>query len=153
MPRLWQRYPDVCLSLVGTNPTDRVRQLAGERVEVTGYVSDEELARRYAEARLAVVPLRYGAGVKNKVVEALQNGVPLVTTTVGAQGLPGVADVAVVSDQADEIAAGIERLLRDDALWREYSRGGAALARSRFSRQSLQDQLVACLDPENKEMK
>ena len=153
MPRLWQRYPDVRLSLVGANPTDRVRQLAGERVEVTGYVSDEELARRYAEARLAVVPLRYGAGVKNKVVEALQNGVPLVTTSVGAQGLPGVADVAVVSDEADEIAAGIERLLRDDALWREYSRGGAALARSRFSRQSLQDQLVACLDPENKEMK
>ncbi|UWX04295.1 glycosyltransferase [Pseudoxanthomonas sp. NC8] len=89
MPAIWSRYPDLKLSLVGANPTDQVRGLAGPRVEVTGYVSDEELARHYAEARVAVVPLRYGAGVKGKVVEAMQSGVPLVTTRVGAQGLPG----------------------------------------------------------------
>lgn len=150
MPLLWRSYPDVCLSLVGANPTERVKSLAGEHVEVTGYVSDDELARRYAGARLAVVPLRYGAGVKNKVVEALQNGVPLVTTAVGAQGLPGLADVAVVSDLDDDIAAGMQRLLQDDALWHAYSRGGAALARARFSRQSLQEQIVGCLAPNNR---
>ena len=145
MPAVWSRHPGLRLSLVGANPTDRVRALAGDRVEVTGYVSDAELARRYAGARVAVVPLRYGAGVKGKVVEAMQNGVPLVTTQVGAQGLPGLDAVASVSDEAAGIASGILRLLDDDAEWLRHSRGGAALARSLFSRQALSDRLVEAL--------
>jgi GT2 family glycosyltransferase/SAM-dependent methyltransferase len=145
MPLVWHRYPGQKLSLVGANPTDRVRALAGDRVEVTGYVSDAELERRYAGARVAVVPLRYGAGVKGKVVEAMQNGVPLVTTQVGAQGLPGLDAVASVSDEAACIADGILRLLDDEEEWLRHSRGGAALARSLFSRQALSDRLVEAL--------
>ena len=63
-------------------------------------VSDAELREHYRTARVAVVPLRYGAGVKLKVVEALREGLPLVTTQVGAQGLPGLDQVASVRDDA-----------------------------------------------------
>jgi glycosyltransferase involved in cell wall biosynthesis len=122
MPKVWARRPDVALSLVGSNPTEEVRALAGERVEVTGYVDDAELERRYRSARVAVVPLRFGAGVKSKVVEALHHGLPLVTTQVGAQGLPGVSAVCEVSDDADAIAAAILALLDDDALWLDRAR-------------------------------
>ena len=148
MPRLWRTYPDLRLSLVGSKPTDAVRALAGGLVEVTGYVSDEELARRYHQARVAVVPLRYGAGVKGKVVEALQNGVPVVTTGVGAQGMPGLEDVAAVEDGPEGLADAIAALLADDELWRRRSRAGARLVASLFSRQALSAQLVDALSIE-----
>lgn len=154
MPRLWREHPQLTLSLVGSNPTDVVKGLAGRQVEVTGYVSDAELCRRYRQARVAVVPLRYGAGVKGKVVEALQNGLPLATTSVGAQGLPGLEQVAAVADDAVELAEAIARLLADDGLWRRRSREGARLARSLFSRQALTAQLLDALstnrDKENR---
>ena len=145
MPRVRRRVPDVSLSLVGANPTDRVRALAGASIEVTGFVSDDELTRRYGRARVAVVPLRYGAGVKGKVVEALQNGLPLVTTQIGAQGIPGIESVARIEDDPDAMAAAIVDLLQDDAAWTSCSRDGAALARALFSRQSLSNQLVDAL--------
>ena len=145
MPRVWAQRPDARLSLVGSNPTADVVALAGERVEVTGFVDDAELLRRYAHARVAVVPLRYGAGVKSKVVEALQQGLPLVTTGVGAQGLPGVAEVCRVDDDEAALAAHILALLGDDAGWRVQSLAGAAYAASHFSRATMRAQLVDVL--------
>ncbi|MDE2407749.1 MAG: glycosyltransferase [Xanthomonadaceae bacterium] len=145
MPKLWARWPGLHLSLVGSHPTAAVRALASAQVEVTGFVSDEELQRRYATARAAVVPLRYGAGVKSKVVEALQQGLPLVTTTVGAQGLAEVDVVCDVSDDAEAIAAHLSVLLENDAHWLARSRSGAAYAAQRFSRTALRSQLLAAL--------
>lgn len=146
MPRVWASHPQARLALVGSKPTAEVRALAGERVEVTGYVDDAELARRYAIARVAVVPLRYGAGIKGKVVEALQQGVPLVTTAVGAQGLDGLDAVAAVQDDPVRMAAAIVRLLDDDEAWRRQSRGGAGYAAARFSRAALRREMEMAMD-------
>nr|MBO2512207.1 hypothetical protein [Gammaproteobacteria bacterium] len=88
------------------------------------------------------------AGVKGKVVEALQNGVPVVTTGVGAQGMPGLEDVAAVEDGPEGLADAIAALLADDELWRRRSRAGARLAASLFSRQALSAQLVDALSIE-----
>lgn len=137
MPQVWARHPDVKLSLVGSNPTDAVRALAGEHVEVTGFVSDEELAQRYSAARVAIVPLRFGAGVKGKVVEAMQQGLPLVTTGIGAQGLVGLEAVVTVTDEAEGLAVGLLSLLEDDALWLQRSRAAANYCRGQFSRDAL----------------
>ncbi|HSD17989.1 MAG TPA: glycosyltransferase [Thermomonas sp.] len=145
MPKVWERRPEARLSLVGSNPTTEVLALAGERVEVTGFVDDGELQRRYAQARVAVVPLRYGAGVKSKVVEALQQGLPLVTTSVGAQGLPGVEATCAVADDAATLADHLLELLADDAAWQRQSRLGAAYARAHFSRDTLRMQLASAL--------
>lgn len=54
-----------------------------------GFVSEEELSELYRTCRIVVVPLRYGAGVKGKVIEALYNGAPVVTTSIGAEGIGG----------------------------------------------------------------
>ena len=145
MPRVWASMPDVRLSLVGANPTEAVLAMAGEQVEVTGFVSDAELAARYREARVAVVPLRFGAGVKSKVVEALQQGLPLVTTAVGAQGLAGIDDVCEIHEEAGAIAEAILDLLLDDARWRAHSRAGADYAAQRFSRDAMAATLLDAL--------
>ncbi|WP_329953643.1 methyltransferase domain-containing protein [Stenotrophomonas sepilia] len=150
MPQVWARHPGVKLSLVGSNPTDAVRALAGEHVEVTGFVSDEELAQRYGVARVAIVPLRFGAGVKGKVVEAMQQGLPLVTTGIGAQGLVGLEAVVTVADEADGLAAGLLSLLEDDALWLQRSRAAASYCRSQFSRDALGRALESAFAMEKK---
>ena len=90
-------------------------------------VSDDELNECYRNARVAVVPLRCGAGVKLNVVEALKNGVPLVTTRVGAQGLPGIADAAYVCDDAASFADAVCALLLDDVVVAAALRGAARL--------------------------
>jgi GT2 family glycosyltransferase len=141
-PLIRAKRPDVRLTLVGSNPTAKVRELAGEGVKVTGFVSDEELAVHYDTARVAVVPLRFGAGVKLKVVEALREGVPLVTTPVGVQGLPGVADIIPVHDRPEAFAAAVLRLLEVDDVWVQQSLAQTAYARARFSEASMRESLL-----------
>ncbi|GAA5070544.1 methyltransferase domain-containing protein [Lysobacter panacisoli] len=145
MPLVWEHHPSVRLALVGSNPTDEVKALASAQVEVTGYVDDAELMRRYRGARVAVVPLRFGAGVKSKVVEALQQGLPLVTTSVGAQGLPGVDRVCEIHDTPAPLASAIVSLLLDDARWLELARAGADYAEGSFSRGAMAKTLLDSL--------
>jgi glycosyltransferase involved in cell wall biosynthesis len=77
-------------------------------------------------ARLAVVPLLHGAGVKGKVVEPMMGYTPVVTTPIGAEGLDLVqAEHALIGSDAADLAAGITRLLTDDELWRRLARQGA----------------------------
>ncbi|MGC8477724.1 MAG: glycosyltransferase, partial [Acetobacteraceae bacterium] len=95
LPLLRAKQSEVTLTIVGGGAPPEVRALAGGGVTVAGWVSDTELAGLYAAARVAVVPLRYGAGVKGKVVEAMRLGVPVVTTPIGAEGLEGADALAV----------------------------------------------------------
>ncbi|MDB6163936.1 MAG: glycosyltransferase [Xanthomonadaceae bacterium] len=147
MPRVWAQWPEAHLSLVGSNPTDRVIALHSDRVEVTGFVSDGELQQRYGRAQIAIVPLRFGAGVKAKVVDALQQGIPLVTTPVGAQGLPGIEAFCAVSDDPDVLAMAILALRNDEEQWLRQSRAGASFAAARFSRAAMRSVLLEALAP------
>ncbi len=94
---------------------------------------------------MAVVPLRVGAGVKLKVVEALREGVPLVTTPVGAQGLAGLAAVADVLAGPAAFADAVVRLLTDDALWRARCAAQIGHARRHFTPAALQAALCDAL--------
>jgi GT2 family glycosyltransferase len=136
-----QRQTGARLMLVGSNPTDEVKALASEDVRVTGYVDDGTLTGLYEGARVAVAPLRYGAGVKSKVVEPLARGVPLVTTQVGAQGLTGLSLCSAVHDDAAQFAEATIRLLIDEREWARSSAAQLRFARDRFSRDVLRNQL------------
>lgn len=146
MPLVWEVYPDMKLMLVGANPTQEVRAMEGGNVVVTGYVDDAALAQYYLQSRVAVVPLRYGAGIKGKVVEALQQGIPLVTTPTGAQGLAGVTDFCEAAAEPREIAAALIRLLGDDDHWQRQSQAGVDYARRNFSRQVMREQLSIAME-------
>ena len=67
----------------------------------------------YSKCRIVVVPLRYGAGVKGKVVEAIYNGAPIVTTSVGAEGIAGVENVLKIADDAEAFADTVVDLYSD----------------------------------------
>jgi GT2 family glycosyltransferase len=145
LPLIRVEVPGADLSIIGSNPTERVQGLAGDDVAVFANVTDVELDSAYRRARVAVVPLRCGAGVKLKVVEALRAGIPLVTTPVGAQGLPGLFQVVVVEDDAALFAAAVVRLLQDDVAWQKRSLQQVEFARARFSREAMTASLLGVL--------
>ena len=145
LPAVRARVPQARLRIVGSNPTASVRALEGQGISVAANVSAVQLADEYIRARVAVVPLRFGAGVKLKVVEALQAGLPVVTTPVGAQGLPALAEFVPVETDATCIAAAICILLTDDTLWRARSEAQIAYARDRFSQDAVRRSLIDAL--------
>jgi len=104
MPLVATQNPSVVLHIVGSNPTDAVTELQQHNVKVYGYLSDDELDTLYRRVKLAVVPLRYGAGVKGKVLEAIQQKVPLLTTAVGAEGIPEANQVMEICESPQEFA-------------------------------------------------
>jgi len=149
-PLVWARYPNVNIILAGSRPTQEVLALAGDKVMVTGWISDEHLAKLYATARVAVVPLTYGAGVKGKVVEALAMGLPLVTTSIGAEGILGIEKAACIADDPMGFAAGIIKLLEDDHLWLAQSASGIEYAKVHYSPLALQHALINTLESAEK---
>lgn len=117
-------YP---LTIVGRDaPPELVNAVEGlgdPSVHLAGWV--EDLAPLYQSARLAIAPLRFGAGVKGKIGEALSWGVPTVMTSVGAEGMRIVdGETALVADDPERFAGSIVRLVRDDELWSDLSTRG-----------------------------
>lgn len=132
-PSIKARIPGACLSVVGRNPTARVRELAkgDPAIEVTGTVED---VRPYvAAAEVVVVPLRVGSGTRIKIFEAMAAGIPVVSTRIGAEGLPVEhgRDILLADEPADFISC-VERLLRDPQLRARIGASGLELVRANF---------------------
>ncbi len=146
LPLIRVRVPNARLVAAGSHVPPSVWALSGPAVTIRPDLSPDELRRLYLSARVAVAPLRYGAGVKLKVVEALREGVPLVTTGTGAQGLPGLARAACVADDPARFAEDVCRLLTDTASWQDRCAAQIAYARKHFSTATLRNGLLHALD-------
>lgn len=137
-PIIKEKQPNIKLTLVGSNPTQEVRRLASSDIEVTGYVTDQELENYYLQARVAVIPLRFGGGVKGKVLEAMAHGLPIVTTTIGIQGIKNACESLHVARDAAEFSRATLFLLNDDALWKRNSDSSTKFVAIHYSKQRLQ---------------
>ena len=115
-PRVLATAPSVRLTITGDAPASLRSAVACSSVEFAGCVPD--LFDTYDAARLAIVPLRYGAGVSIKALEALRFGVPMVTTALGASGLDDVDPSALLrADTPRAFADGVTALLTDPDEW------------------------------------
>lgn len=121
--------------IVGSKVTGEIQALESRNngIVVKGFVSDEELEALYQQCRIVVVPLRYGAGVKGKVVEAIYNGAPIVTTFIGAEGIPQAEEVLVIADEPEDFAAAVLQLYQDEAVCLELCRRTQRYIREYFS--------------------
>lgn len=132
LPRVRRAIGEVPVALVGSRVTEEVQALAGEGVTVMGWLPTLEGV--YRRSRLFVAPLRYGAGMKGKVGEACAHGLPVVTTSVGAEGM-GLADGedVLVADDADGFADAVARTYHDAELWTRLAAGGRRAVDARLS--------------------
>jgi glycosyltransferase involved in cell wall biosynthesis len=133
--------------IAGSNMPETIRRLDGDGINTVGWLSDDDLDRLYTTCRVAAVPLLVGAGVKLKVVEAMAKGLPLVTTSVGVQGLPGLEALIPICNTAQEIADAIVRIIRmSDEEWLNQSTTELRYVREHFSRDAMKRSLTSALD-------
>jgi O-antigen biosynthesis protein len=144
MPLVWRELPRLRCTLVGSHMPAEVRALGTLRVEVLGHVQD--LAPQYARCRVAVAPLRFGAGIKGKVLEALASGRPCVMTPVAAEGLelPGPL-ASLVHAGADGLARAIVDLHHDAERHAQAAEAGRAFIAASFSEAALDAALATAL--------
>ena len=115
-PRVCQQIPDVRVTVVGRNPSARLRQMATANagIEVTGAVPD--VRPFLARANVVIVPLRIGGGTRIKIFEAMAMERAVVSTTIGAEGLPvGHGREILLEDDAERFAGAVVSLVRDAA--------------------------------------
>ncbi len=132
-PAVLEKHPEIKWHIVGSKPTPEVKALASEHIIVDGFLSDDDLHQMYMTCKMAVVPLRFGAGIKGKVVEAAYYQIPLVTTAIGSEGLDDTVGNMVVEDEPSAIADAICKLYGDNEKLKEMSDSGIRFIQRYFT--------------------
>ncbi len=128
LPLILSEFPQARFQVVGRNPHPRIRRLAGDHVEVTGTVPS--VADYLRDATAVIVPLLAGGGTRLKIFEAMAMGKAMVSTSIGAEGLPvNSGRDLILADDAASFAAAVRLLLRDARVRREYELAALQLAR------------------------
>lgn len=142
LPLIRAEAPEIVFRIAGSNPTPEVLAL-GDRpgIEVLGYVPD--LTAIFDAARVFVAPLRYGAGMKGKVGQAMISGLPVVATGIGAEGM-GAEDGQdlLIAEVPQDFADRVITLLREDALWLRLQAQGRALIEATLSETVVAERLA-----------
>jgi sugar transferase (PEP-CTERM/EpsH1 system associated) len=145
-PCVRAQHPDLIYTIVGRDPAAEVRALAKmPGVEVTGTVAD--VRPFYRAALAAVAPLNIGGGSRLKILEAMAAGIPVVSTTLGAEGLavqPG--ENILIADTNEQLAETINSLLKNESQRRHLKRGGRALISERYDWSRLGESLLDAYD-------
>ncbi len=142
LPAVRRNHPEACVRIVGRGE-DKVAWV-GERPGVDLVGPAPVLADEIARADVSIVPIRVGAGTRLKVVEALANHLPLVTTTVGCEGIELTHDVdALIADDAGSFAAACSGLISDGQQRQRLADAGAALFALRYDWTGIESQVGA----------
>ena len=115
LPRIQHAIPATQLHIVGKDPGAEIKQLAGNGVDVIGSV--EDLQPYYRQSTVCIVPLRAGSGTRLKILEAMALGRPVVSTSLGCEGLDVIdGEHLLIADTAEEFAEKVALLLNDEPL-------------------------------------
>jgi glycosyltransferase involved in cell wall biosynthesis len=109
MPLLEKRRENVKFIIAGKNPTEKIIECASDKVIVTGYIKD--LMQAIAGSAVVVSPLRYGTGVKNKILEAMAMGKAVAGSSLSFEGIEDLREGARIADEPQELADNVAYLL------------------------------------------
>ncbi|HHB93509.1 MAG TPA: glycosyltransferase [Thioploca sp.] len=144
LPKIHERLPNVRLYLIGSNMKDKLKALAGEYVKIIGWV--DKVEPEFAKRRVFVSYLRYGAGMKGKLGQALSLGLPVVSTTIGAEGM-GLknGETALIADEVDSFAEAVSHLYNDSKLWNKLSQQGRNYIEEQYGETAVKNKLQTIL--------
>ena len=145
LPRIRRHIPEVKLSVVGRNPSANVKALAVQTgAEVTGRVQD---IRPYVrESAVYIVPLRVGGGTRLKIFEAMAMGKAVVSTSIGAEGLPVTSGQnIIIQDNPEQFALSVVKLLRDPAAQARLGHAARQMVAERYSWKAVASEFDAAL--------
>jgi len=120
MPLLWKSEPEISISIIGSNPPESILKLNSDKFKIIGFV--KEVSPYFLNSRIFLAPLRYGAGIKGKIGQSLEFGLPLVTTNIGAEGFNFKENRnIVVGNTSQEIVENILLLYKNKEVWEKIS--------------------------------
>ncbi|MBA2568143.1 MAG: glycosyltransferase [Actinobacteria bacterium] len=141
-------HRETAVTIVGSNPPRSLAQTVARSqlpIDLAGFVP--ETGPFFERSRLFVVPLRFGGGTRLKILEALARGAPVVTTSIGCEGLDLVHERdVIIADHPSELASWIDRLLDDDDLCRSLARQGRATVEEHYDWRRIGTELARSLE-------
>jgi glycosyltransferase involved in cell wall biosynthesis len=145
MPKIAETLEDIIITIVGSNMPDEITALEGKHVKAVGYV--EDLDPVLANARIFVAPLRYGAGMKGKVGLSMAHGLPVVGTSIAAEGF-GFSDgkEMIITDNPSHFAEYTIDLYRNQELWTKLSKQGKIFISDNYSPILIKDRIANLFD-------
>lgn len=130
-PKFSKQNPEVKFYIVGGNIPENIKNEASQNVIFTGFVSDEEMNDLMNKVRLNVVPLRFGAGVKGKIIESVYQKLPVLTTPIGAEGIPDTLMITVAD--TNDFALKLAEIYNDTAYLNKAAIEADEFLRSNYS--------------------
>lgn len=133
-PLIRKQLPDAKVYIYGAYPNPSITQLSDSKTGffVKGRIEDVEEAMQ--KARICLAPLRFGAGLKGKLIDAMVNGTPNVCSSIAAEGMKGELDWSgAIKDQPDEFAAAAVQLHSDEGLWKKAQANGFKIINTNFN--------------------
>lgn len=138
-PLVSKIIPDAKLKIYGAYPSQKVLQLhqPASRFLIMGRA--ENAQEVVSTARVVLAPLRFGAGIKGKLLEAMQMGTPSVTTTIGSESMQGYLPWnGFVSNEVEELVQMATQLYSEENLWKQAQKNGVILINDRFSKEKFE---------------
>ena len=144
MPLLWNIQPEISISIIGSNPPDSILKLNSDKFKIVGYVKD--ISFYFFKSKIFVAPLRYGAGIKGKIGQSLEYGLPLVTTDIGAEGFDfGENTKYIVGQTSQEIVDNILLLYQNQEIWNQVSSNSEKVIEP-FSLSTIESKILTLLN-------
>jgi len=140
LPEIQRHVPSLRLSIAGSNPPAEILALQNRGVAIHPNVSDDDLKELYRSHRLAIVPLRYGGGIKGKMLEAMFLGTPVVATPIAAEGLAWT-DTHFLCRGEDELGNAVAKAYTQPDVWRTLQQNAWSFIAEQYS----EDALIAAL--------
>jgi glycosyltransferase involved in cell wall biosynthesis len=136
-----KEVPDVKLTIVGSHPPDEVRSLTDDTITVTGHVPT--VSPYLSKSYISIAPLRYGSGMKGKIGEAMAHGRPVVTTSVGAQGMGLMNGTNVlIADTPEDFARGVIQLIQDEKLYGRIQKHAVDHVKNHYTKDQVSQHLA-----------
>jgi glycosyltransferase involved in cell wall biosynthesis len=140
-PLIQRQLTGIVFHVVGSRMPEEVTTLASPSVRIAGYVPDLDPAFR--SSRVFVAPLRYGSGMKGKIGQSMSYGLPVVTTSIGAEGIMlQDGETALIADSPEAFAQAVVRLYTDDLLWKKIADNSLEHVRQHFSEEAITPRLA-----------
>lgn len=138
-PELQKKYPNLIFQIVGAHPDNRVLRLCNNpNIQVTGFV--DSIVPYFQHATIVVAPMQTGAGIQNKIIQAMSYGCCVVTTPIGAEGLIIDNDEIAIYDTINEFICGISSLLNNPDKRREMGEKARKYVKENLSKEIIANQ-------------
>lgn len=124
---------NISFYIIGADMPQEIANLKNEKIETIGYVTDDELEDIYKKIKMVIIPLRFGAGIKGKVIEAMFHGIPVLSTSIGMEGIPNITKADLIADDAETFKKILEDIYSDNNLLNEVSCEEIEIIRENYS--------------------